>query len=162
MTEMRDEGEVGFEDGPVEFDLETDATTAAGESSGERTAEASSAASSVVDLVSRALTLGLGAAALTVDKVQEVADDFVHRGQMTTEEGKEMVNRLTDRSRGQARSALRSLDSSLQSTYREMGIATRREFEDLDFRLRQVEHRLGLVESRVDAGSGGSSSPSGQ
>lgn len=105
---------------------------------------------SVADLVSRTLMLGVGAAALTVDKAQGVVDELVRRGQMTSEEARETVASLAERSKTEARSTARSLESTLRSTYRELGLATRSEVEDLDFRLRQVEHRLGLLERQLD------------
>ena len=105
---------------------------------------------SVADLVSRTLMLGVGAAALTVDKAQGVVDELVRRGQMTSEEARETVASLAERSKTEARCTARSLESTLRSTYRELGLATRSEVEDLDFRLRQVEHRLGLLERQLD------------
>ena len=105
---------------------------------------------SVADLVSRTLMLGVGAAALTVDKAQGVVDELVKRGQMTSDEARQTVASLAERSKTEARSTARTLESTLKSTYRELGLATRSELEDLDFRLRQMEHRLGLVERQLD------------
>jgi polyhydroxyalkanoate synthesis regulator phasin len=108
----------------------------------------------LADLLERTLLLGIGAAAITKDRVQAVVDDFVRRGQLSREEGREVVDNIAERSREEARSARRRIDSSLQTTYREMGLATRKDMEDLDFRLRQVEHRLGLLEREADASPG--------
>lgn len=103
------------------------------------------------DVIERTLLVGLGAAALTVDRAQKVVDDFVRRGQLSAEEGRDMVEGLASRSRDEARSALKSADSSVQSVFRELGIASRRELEDMDFRLRQIEHRLTLLERDSDS-----------
>ncbi len=105
------------------------------------------------DVIERTLLLGLGAAALTKDRAQAVVDEFIRRGQLSTEDGREMVEKLASRSREEARSALKTADSSLQSVVRELGAASRRDVEDLDFRLRQIEHRLGLVEKAIDSSS---------
>lgn len=103
------------------------------------------------DVIERTLMLGLGAAALTKDRVQTVVDEFIRRGQLSAEDGKDMVEKLASRSREEARSALKTADSSLQTVVRELGAASRRDVEDLDFRLRQIEHRLGLVEQALDS-----------
>ncbi|MHB9148787.1 MAG: phasin family protein [Thermoleophilia bacterium] len=103
------------------------------------------------DVIERTLLVGLGAAALTVDRAQKVVDDFVRRGQLSAEEGRDMVEGLASRSRDEARSVLKSADSSVQSVFRELGIASRRELEDIDFRLRQIEHRLTLLERDADS-----------
>ncbi len=105
--------------------------------------------SGLSDIIERTLLIGIGAAAMTKDRVQAVVDDFVRRGQLTREEGREVVDNVAERSREEARSARRKVDGSLQSAYRELGLTTRQEVEDLDFRLRQVEHRVDLLERQA-------------
>jgi polyhydroxyalkanoate synthesis regulator phasin len=112
--------------------------------------EQQSAAASIRDLIERTFLVGVGAAALTKDRVQGLVEEFVHRGQLSGEEGREMVDRLVSRSRTEAQSALKKADSQLHGAYRDMGLATRRELEDIDFRLRQLEHRIGLLEGAAD------------
>lgn len=102
---------------------------------------------SIRDLIERTFLVGVGAAAFTKDRVQELVEEFVHRGQLSTEEGREMVDRLVARSRDEARSAMKKADSSLQGTLRDLGLAPRREVEDLESRVRHLEHRLALLES---------------
>lgn len=103
------------------------------------------------DLIERTFLVGMGAAALTKDKVQELVEEFVRRGQISGDEGRDMVDRLVSRSRDEARSALKRADSSLQAAYREMGLVTKPELEDMDFRLRQIEHRVQLLEKVADS-----------
>jgi polyhydroxyalkanoate synthesis regulator phasin len=115
---------------------------------------AASDQSSLRDVIEKTLLLGLGAAALTRDSVQRVADEFVRRGQLSAEEGREMVEDLAVRSREEARSALRGADSVIQSVIREFGVASRRDLDDLEFKSRQLEHRLALLERQADAQGG--------
>jgi polyhydroxyalkanoate synthesis regulator phasin len=110
-------------------------------------------AAGVRDAIERTLLVGLGAAALTKDRAQKVVDEFVRRGHVSAEEGRDMVEGLASRSREEARSVLKSADSSVQTVFRELGIASRREVEDIDFRLRQIEHRLTLLERDSDSSS---------
>ncbi|NLV71590.1 MAG: hypothetical protein GXY46_03160 [Actinobacteria bacterium] len=108
----------------------------------------------IKDLIERTFLAGLGAAALTKDRLQDLVDDLVRRGQLNTEEGREVVDRLMTRSREEARTVLKKADSSLQGAYRDMGLSTKRELEDLDFRLRQLELRVQLLEKAADRSSG--------
>jgi len=111
---------------------------------------ARSAVSGIIDIIERTLLVGLGAASLTIDRLQAVADEFVKRGQLSTEEGKQLVEDLMARSKNEAKSVLRTADSGLQSAYRELGLSTKRELEDLEFRMRQLEHRIALLERSAD------------
>ena len=63
-----------------------------------------------------------------------------------------MVDRLLSRSKTGAQSAFKKADSSLHGAYRDMGLATRSEMEDIDFRLRQLDHRIRLLEAASDRG----------
>jgi polyhydroxyalkanoate synthesis regulator phasin len=119
------------------------------EGEGER--DLNQAAQSIKDLLERTFLLGVGAAALTKDRIQTLVDEFVRRGQLSAEEGKGMVDDLMDRSKQQARSAVGKANSSLQGAYRDLGLATKRETEDIDLRLRQLEHRIRLLEAAIDA-----------
>ncbi len=110
-------------------------------------------AQSLRELIERTFLLGIGAAALSKDRIQELVEEFVHRGQLSTEEGRDMVDKLVARSREEAHSAVKKADSSLQGAFREMGLVNKRELEDIDFRLRQLEHRLQLLETAADSGS---------
>ena len=103
------------------------------------------------ELIEKTFLAGMGAAALTKDRVQELVEDLVRRGQLSSEEGKEVAERLVSRSREEARSFLKKADSSLQGAYRDAGLSTKRELEDLDFRVRQLEMRVQLLEKAADA-----------
>jgi len=105
------------------------------------------------DLIERTFLAGMGAAALTKDRIQELVEELVSRGQINTEEGREVVERLVARSREEARSVLKKADSSLHGAYRELGLSSKREFEDLSLRVQQLEHRVQLLEAQADAKS---------
>jgi polyhydroxyalkanoate synthesis regulator phasin len=111
---------------------------------------ARSAVSGIREIIERTLLVGLGAASITIDRLQAVADEFVKRGQLSKEEGKQLVEDLAARSKDEAKSVLRTADSGLQSAYRELGLSTKRELEDLEFRMRQLEHRVALLERLAD------------
>ncbi len=101
---------------------------------------------SIRDLIERTFLVGVGAAAFTKDRVQELVEEFVKRGELSSDEGREMVDKLVARSRDEARSAVKKADSSLQGALRDFGLSTRRDLEDLEMRVRQLEHRLALLE----------------
>ncbi len=105
-----------------------------------------SPAQGIRDLVEKTFLAGMGAAAITKDHIQELVEDFVRRGQLNSDEGRELVDHLVSRSRDEARSVLKKADSSLHGAYRDMGLTPKRDLEDLEFRLQQLEHRIQLLE----------------
>jgi polyhydroxyalkanoate synthesis regulator phasin len=105
------------------------------------------------DLIERTFLAGMGAAALTKDRIQELVEELVNKGQMNADEGREVVERLVARSREEARAALKKADSSLHSAYRELGLGSKQDLEDLALRVEQLEHRVVLLEEQADSGS---------
>ncbi len=107
------------------------------------------------DLVERTFLAGMGAAALTKDRIQELVEELTSRGQLNAEEGREIVERLAARSREEARTVLKKADTSLHGAYRELGLGSKREIEELTLRVQQLEHRVQLLEGHIDAADKG-------
>jgi polyhydroxyalkanoate synthesis regulator phasin len=131
----------------------TDETSEKSESpaSGSRTAQ------SVRDVVERTFLAGMGAAALTKDRVQDLVEDLVHLGQINAEEGRDMVDRLLSRTREDARSVLKRVDLGSPGANREQVHTLQQQVEDQELRIRQLEHRIQLLEDLTDRGAAASS-----
>ena len=52
----------------------------------------------MIELVKKTLLTGVGVAALTKEKIEEIAKDFVEKGKMTEQEGRTLVDDLVLRS----------------------------------------------------------------
>lgn len=89
---------------------------------------------------------GVGAVALTKERVDELVDELAGRGELTRDEARDVVEGVTARWRGETARLGERTSVGLAGMLRELGLVTRREWEDLELRLSQVEHRLRLVE----------------
>jgi polyhydroxyalkanoate synthesis regulator phasin len=110
---------------------------------------------SLRDFVEEVFFAGVGAVALTKDRADELVDELTKRGRLTRSEAREVVDDVTGRWRGEAVRFGERASSGLTGVMRELGLVTRREWEELELRLAQVEHRLRLVESQRTAEGGG-------
>jgi polyhydroxyalkanoate synthesis regulator phasin len=117
-------------------------------------AEPSREKGGVRDLAEEVFYAGVGVVALTKDRADELVDELVQRGRMTRTEAREVVDDVTGRWRGDALRLGERASSGLAGVMRELGLVTRREWEELELRLSQVEHRLRLVESERPAAPG--------
>ncbi len=100
------------------------------------------------EAVERLLLAGIGAVALTKERVDELAGDISSRGQLTRDEARDAINESLHRWRGDAVRMSERASTSVTSVIGELGLVTRREWEELELRLAQVEHRLRLVEGQ--------------
>jgi polyhydroxyalkanoate synthesis regulator phasin len=102
------------------------------------------------DLVERTFLTGMGVAALTKDRVEDLVDELVRVGQLNADEGRDLVDRLVARSREQARTILGRPEAAGQNAFRDVVVSLQTKLEDQELRLRQLEHRVQLLETAQD------------
>ncbi len=68
------------------------------------------------------------------------------------DEARSLVDEATSRWRGDAVRVGEGTRNRLHDVFRELGLVTREEWDELELRVAQVEHRLRLLEDRADAG----------
>ncbi|MCX8032852.1 MAG: hypothetical protein N3B14_05635 [Thermoleophilia bacterium] len=125
---------------------------AQGSESGSKSEQGRPGTLGIREILERAFLAGIGAAALTKDRLQELAEDLVRRGQLSKDEGRDTVEKLLTRSREEAQTLLKKADSSLHGVYKELGLVTREEFEELMLQVRQLELRLQRLEEATGSG----------
>jgi polyhydroxyalkanoate synthesis regulator phasin len=100
------------------------------------------------DALKRLALALVGVVALTAERADELADALADRGGMGRDEVRGWIDEATTRWRGDAVRVGERAGSTLQGALRELGLVTRDEWDDLELRVAQLEHRLRLVESR--------------
>ncbi len=102
------------------------------------------------DAVEQAILASLGLAALTRERIESIVADLVGRGHLSAEDGAAVVSRLLARLRGEGppvQSGLMGrLEDGAKSAFRELGLATKGDLEDLRLRVAELERRLALME----------------
>jgi polyhydroxyalkanoate synthesis regulator phasin len=115
---------------------------------------ASTSAKSLRDLVEEVLLAGVGVGALTKERVDELVDEVAGRGKISRDDARALVDEVVGRWRGEALRAGERASSTLSGLFRELGLVTRREYDELELRLAQLEHRLRLLEGAPEKTSG--------
>lgn len=120
---------------------------------------------SVRDGIEQAVLISIGAAAITRERAEAAVADLVRRGQLGSEEGKKVVDRMMTTVRpgegSPASTLVNRLEGGMQGVLREFGVVTRAEHEDLVMRLAELEHRIALIEKGPREPSGGAEAPPG-
>ena len=100
------------------------------------------------ETLERLILLQIGAAAVTRERVQEAVNRLIAQGRMEREEGRTVVNEVLNRARERSEGARALFDASVQQGLRGAGVPNREAYEDLLFRVEQLEHRVRLLENR--------------
>jgi polyhydroxyalkanoate synthesis regulator phasin len=97
----------------------------------------------------RVKQLGLalvGAVSLTAERADELAETLATRGGLRKEDVRSWIDEATTRWRGDATRLGERASETLHGALRELGLVTRHEWDELELRVAQLEHRMGLVE----------------
>ena len=89
----------------------------------------------------------LGAAALTAERVDELAESLAEHGGLRKDEVRGWIEDTTARWRGDAVRLSERAGETVQGALRELGLVTSEEWDELELRVAQLEHRLRLLES---------------
>ena len=103
---------------------------------------------SLRESVERLALAAVGAVALTGERADELVEELARRGGMRRDDARELLGELTARGRGDAQRLGERAGVNLATLFRELGLVTRREWDELELRVAQLEHRLRLLEGR--------------
>jgi polyhydroxyalkanoate synthesis regulator phasin len=88
----------------------------------------------------------LGAVALTAERADELAESLAEQGGLRRDEVRGWIEDTTARWRGDTVRLSERAGETLQGALRELGLVTREEWDELELRVAQLEHRLRLLE----------------
>ena len=84
--------------------------------------------------------------ALTAERADAIAEELAERGFARRDEARALIEDLSSRWRGDATRLGEKAGATMDVLYRELGLVTREDLVDLELRIAQLEHRLGLLE----------------
>jgi polyhydroxyalkanoate synthesis regulator phasin len=102
--------------------------------------------SPVRELLERLLLAGVGAVSLTAERAEALSEELAAKGGIRKEEARELIDDATARWRGEAGRVGDRASAALESLFAELGLVTRDDYEELELRVAQLEHRLRLLE----------------
>src|ERR671932_401336 len=102
----------------------------------------------MLERLERLILLQIGAAAVTRERVQEVVNRLIEQGRIERAEGRTVVADVLRRARERSTGTRSLIDASVQQGLRGAGVPDRETYEDLLFRVEQLEHRVRLLEDR--------------
>ncbi len=98
------------------------------------------------ETLERLVLLQVGAAAASRKRVEQVVEDLIAEGRVERAEGRTLVNDVMGRAKERSEGARSLVDASVQQGLRGAGVPTREDYEDLIFRVEQLEHRVRVLE----------------
>jgi len=93
------------------------------------------------DIIKKTMLTGVGLAAMTRDKVEELAKGLIEMGDMSEEEGKDLIAELQKKSK-QAREDLETkVKDMVQKALKKTDVATKRDIARLEKKIKHIEQK---------------------
>jgi polyhydroxyalkanoate synthesis regulator phasin len=93
----------------------------------------------MMDLIKKTMYMGIGLAYMTKEKMEEISQELIKKGELSAAEGKDFIDDLTQKSE-EARKALEiRVDKIVKSSLARMNIATRDDLSALEKRIAKLE-----------------------
>jgi polyhydroxyalkanoate synthesis regulator phasin len=107
------------------------------------------------DIIKKSLYAGIGALALTEEKMQEVVDEFVDKGKLTQKEGETLVEELQDVIQENKTKLSKMIDERVKDLLDELDVAMKKDVADLEKQMQKdvtkLEKRVAALEKQVKA-----------
>ncbi len=96
----------------------------------------------MIDLIKKAMFTGIGVAALTKDKVEDVAKDFIEQGKMSEQEGKKLVDEIMAKSKESQEELALKIEASVNSALEKLPLAKESDITVLQQQIDELKEKL--------------------
>ena len=96
-----------------------------------------------MDRIREAMYLGLGAISLTKQKAEEIIDDLVKRGEMSSDNRAAMVEQLLKEAEVQREAIGGTVAQSVQKVLTDLGLPSQKDLKSVAARLERIENAIG-------------------
>lgn len=94
------------------------------------------------ELFKKTLYLGVGALTVTAEKIEEMVDELIKKGEANQSERAKLISEFMQKAREQEKEITAKIKSVVQTTWQEKGFAGRKEIDDLKKRIDKLEKKL--------------------
>ena len=101
------------------------------------------------DLIKKAMFTGIGMAALTKEKIEEIAADFVQKGNLSENEGRKLVDEMMKKSEESNEEIKKQLDALVYATIEKMQLARTSQIDEISQALQILKEKIESVENQL-------------
>jgi len=94
------------------------------------------------NILKKMLSLGLGALLVSKDKIEDVVNELVKRGELGQEEGKNLVNELIEKGEAGMNELEVKIEKIVKSVTERMSLPTRKELNEIKSEIEQLKEKL--------------------
>ncbi|MBW1701710.1 MAG: phasin family protein [Deltaproteobacteria bacterium] len=93
------------------------------------------------ELIKKTMLTGVGLAAMTRDKVEELAKELTEKGEMSEKEGKELVDELVKKSEKARKDLEKRVEDTVHKVLEKMDVATKKDIAKLKKEIKSLKQK---------------------
>ena len=101
-------------------------------------------------MLKQMLYAGIGLAAVTKEKAEEVIAELIKKGEMSKEEGKDVLNTLMNRMQEESEKLKQKINEQVENTITSMNLVRKSELDEVLQKLGELEKRLDEIMSEKE------------
>lgn len=94
----------------------------------------------------RWLLAGVGLAVLTKEKMEEAVHELIRQGEVSKEEGKELLDNLMEKAEAERKELSNRVNEEVQKVLKGVGLVRTEDVDQLKEQIQELEKRLGRLE----------------
>ena len=102
-----------------------------------------------MDIIRKAIFLGLGAIAMTQDKAESIVDELIKKGEIASSERYKTIDRLLREADSQQKQVQDRLSETVEKAILKMGLPTKRDLDEIKDTLKRIELKLTITENKT-------------
>lgn len=91
------------------------------------------------NLLKKMILIGSALAAMTAEKIEEVVNDFIKKGELSEKEGRELLKDLVERSKRAKKDLEERIEIIVSDIFKRLNLPSRKELEELKARVERLE-----------------------
>lgn len=103
----------------------------------------------MIDLIKKAMFTGLGMAVLTKEKIEEIAADFIQKGNLSETEGRKLVDELMKKSEESQEEVKKQLDALVLAALEKMQLARMSQIDELSQAVQILKEKIEDLEGKI-------------
>ena len=96
----------------------------------------------MIDLIKKTMLTGIGAAALTKEKIEEIAQEFVDRGKLSEQEGEKIVKDMLDKTEESKEQLRKQTEEMVETALGKMQLARASDIKKLRAEISSLKKKI--------------------
>lgn len=102
----------------------------------------------MIELIKKAMFTGIGFAALTKEKVEELAQDFMEQGKLSRQEGEKLVDDIMQKSKESQEELTNKVEAMVLEGLEKIQVAKQEDVETLRQEIIELRERVNKLEQK--------------